>query len=68
MRSISRTTLLILAMVLVFVLVFMNLGENQSNLSISPNNFSWLQIIVSLVIGFLLGMVFSKKRSTKIWY
>lgn len=68
MRSISRTTLLILAIVLVFVFVFMNLGENQGNLSISPNNFSWLQIPVSLAIGSLLGMVFSKKRSTKIWY
>jgi len=68
MRTISRTTLLILATVLVFVLVFMNLDEGQGNLSMSVNNFNWLQIPISLAIGFLLGMVFSKKRRSKIWY
>jgi len=68
MQSISRTTLLILATVLVFVLVFMNLDESFGNLSVSLNNFNWLQIPLSLAIGFLLGMVFAKKRRNKIWY
>jgi len=68
MQSISRTTLLILATVLVFVLVFMNLDESQGNLLMSMNTFNWLQIPISLAIGFLLGMAFSKKRRNKIWY
>jgi len=68
MQSISSTTLLILATVLVFVLVFMNLDESQADLSVSLTNFNWLQIPISLAIGFLLGMVFAKKRKNKIWY
>jgi len=68
MQSISRTTLLILATILAFVLVFMNLDESHGNLSVSLNNFNWLQIPISLAIGFLLGMVFSRKRRNKIWY
>lgn len=68
MQSTSRTTLLILATILVFVLVFMNIDESQGNLSMSMNNFNWLQIPISLAIGFLFGTVFSRKRRNKIWY
>lgn len=67
MRSISRQTLLILASVLFFVLVFLNLDQSQADLS-SMNNFKWLQIPISLAIGFLVGMAFSKERRNKIWY
>jgi len=68
MRSISRQTLLILASVLFFVLVFMNIDQSQADLSISMNNLNWLQIPISLAIGFLVGMAFSKERRNKIWY
>lgn len=68
MRSISRKTLLILASVLFFVLVFMNLDKSQADLSISMNNSNWLQIPISLAIGFLVGIAFSKERRNKIWY
>lgn len=68
MQSISRTTLLILATLLVFVLIFMNIDGSQGNLSVGRNNFNWLQIPISLAIGFLFGMVFSRKRRNKIWY
>jgi hypothetical protein len=68
MQNTSRTTLLILATVLFFVLVFMNLVESQGNFAVGMNNLNWLQIPISLVIGFLLGIVFAKKRRNKIWY
>lgn len=61
MRSISIPVLLFFITALVMLLVFVNFNSFQWNTN-------WLQIPVSLAIGFLLGIVFSKKKRNKIWY
>ncbi len=68
MRNISISALLFFVTVLVIVLVFMNLNENQGNLSMSMTKINWLQIPIFLAIGFLLGIVFTKKKRKKIWF
>lgn len=61
MRGISISTLLFFITALVMLLVFVNFNNFQWNTN-------WLQIPVSLTIGFLLGIVFTKKKRNKIWY
>lgn len=61
MRSISISKLFFFITVLVTLLAFLSLKDFQWNTN-------WLQILVSLAIGFLLGVVFSKKKRKKIWY
>jgi TRAP-type C4-dicarboxylate transport system permease small subunit len=37
-------------------------GLSHGNVSIGLENWNWTQIIISLVIGFILGLLFSKRR------
>ncbi|HEX7585967.1 MAG TPA: hypothetical protein VF373_14860 [Prolixibacteraceae bacterium] len=72
MRGISRTTLIYLIALLVIVVAFLLLGGvswltgmMHGGRSMSMDNFNWLQILISLGIGFVLGLLYSSRRK---WY
>lgn len=68
LRTLPRSILLTLVTGLVIMLILMYLNESQGFLPISLNYINWLQIPISLTIGFILGIVFTRKRRNRIWY
>ncbi|HAQ21404.1 MAG TPA: hypothetical protein DCR40_19570 [Prolixibacteraceae bacterium] len=69
MRNISNKTLLYVVALLVIVVAFLLLGGtnwlkgmSDGNKMISMNNLNWVQILISLVIGFVLGLFYSRRR------
>ena len=68
MTSIN-TTALYLIMAVVIIVAFLLLGGGHwmqrmvhGNMSMGIANWNWAQILISLAIGFLLGLVVAKKK------
>lgn len=69
MRRISNKTLLYIVALLIIVVAFLLLGGSQwtrgmmhGNSSMSMDNLNWIQILISLIIGFVLGLLYSRRR------
>ncbi|MBA4410557.1 MAG: hypothetical protein Q8S54_04515 [Bacteroidota bacterium] len=69
MRRISNTTLLYVVALLVIVVAFLLLGGASwakgmfhGNKMMSMDNLNWVQILISLAIGFVLGLFYSRRR------
>jgi len=69
MRNFSNKTLLYTVALLVIVIAFLLLGGASwaqgmfhGNKSISFGNLEWVQILISLVIGFVIGLLYSRRR------
>lgn len=69
MRKISNQTLLYTVAVLVVVVVFLLMGGSHwasgmmhGNRSMNMDNLNWLQILISLAIGFVLGVLYSRRK------
>ncbi|HCE57828.1 MAG TPA: hypothetical protein DER09_08420 [Prolixibacteraceae bacterium] len=65
--SSNRTAVYIIAVVVVVVAFLLLGGKNWLAGAMhgggSLGNLNWVQILISLVLGFLLGVVVSKRRS-----
>ena len=55
-------TLCFLAIVLLMVACDNDFGTMHLNKSMNMDHLNWVPILISLGIGFILGMLFSKKR------
>jgi len=69
MRRLSNTTLTYLIAFLVIVVAFLLLGGGpwakgmmHGGGSMGMDNLNWIQIVISLGIGFILGLLYSKRR------
>ena len=69
MRKISNQTLLYTVAILVIVVIFLLMGGSHwaggmmhGNRSMSMDNLNWLQILISLGIGFVLGLLYSRRK------
>jgi len=65
MRKFSNNGLLYVVVILVIVVAFLLLGGGsfmQGNRSLGLGNLKWLQILISLAIGFGLGLLYSRRR------
>jgi len=69
MRRLSNTTLTYLVALLVIVVAFLLLGGGpwvkgmmHGGGSMGMGNLNWIQIVISLGIGFVLGLLYSKRR------
>ena len=65
----TNTTLLYFMALIVIVTAFLLLGGgiwlksmNLGGRSMGMANWNWLQILISLGIGFILGLVFARRR------
>lgn len=64
-RRIAMTitkTLCFIAIVFLMVACDNDFGTMHLNRSMNMNNLNWFPILISLAIGFILGMLFSKRR------
>jgi len=71
MTQLSRKTLTYVIALLVIVVAFLLLGGGawmtgmmHNGRSMDMNDLKWVQIVISLVIGFVLGLLFSRRK----WY
>lgn len=69
MRKIPNPTLLYIITLLAIVVVFVLVGKSNwasgmmhGNNSMSMDNINWLQILIGVVIGFLIGLVYSGRK------
>jgi len=69
MRRISNNSLLYIVALLIVVVAFLLLGGSQwargmmhGNGSMSMASLNWVQILISLVIGFVLGIFYSRRK------
>lgn len=69
MRKISNQTLLYTVAGLAIVVVFLLMGGSQwasrmmhGNRSMNMDNLNWLQILIGLGIGFVLGILYSRRK------
>ena len=65
MRKFSNNTLLYAVAILVIIVAFLLLGGGsmlKGNRSLGLENLKWLQIFISLAIGFGLGLLYSRRR------
>lgn len=65
MRKFSNNTLLYAVAILVIIVAFLLLGGGsmlKGNGSLGLENLKWLQILISLAIGFGLGLLYSRRR------
>jgi hypothetical protein len=65
MRKFSNNTLLYAVAILVIIVAFLLLGGGsvlKGNRSLGLENLRWLQILISLAIGFGLGLLYSRRR------
>jgi len=64
--SSNRTVLYVIAVVVVIVAFLLLGGKNWMSGAMhgggSMGNLNWVQILISFVLGFLLGVVVSKRR------
>lgn len=64
----NQTVYIVIAVVVVFVAFFLLgggpwiKGLSHGNGSAGLNDLKWIQILISLAIGFLLGYLFSRRR------
>jgi hypothetical protein len=64
----SNTTLYIIAVVIIIVAFFLLgggpwiRGSMHGNRSFGMGNLQWIQILISLAIGFVLGLLAAKRR------
>ncbi|MDP2889428.1 MAG: hypothetical protein Q8P34_10780 [Bacteroidota bacterium] len=65
MRKFSNNTLLYVVAILAIVVAFLLLGGGsfmKGNSSLGLGNLKWIQILISLAIGFGLGLLYSRRR------
>ena len=69
MRKFSNSTLLYVVALLIIVVFFLLLGGASwaqgmfhGNKSINFGNLAWMQILIGLVIGFVIGILYSRRR------
>jgi uncharacterized membrane protein affecting hemolysin expression len=55
-------TLFLMAIVFLMVACENDFGTMHLNRSMNMDHLNWVPILISLVIGFVLGMLFSKRR------
>ncbi len=69
MRKLSNTTLIYIVAILAIVVVFLLLGGSHwasgmmhDNRSMNMANINWLQILIGVVIGFVLGLLYARRK------
>lgn len=69
MRKFSNSTLIYVVALLIIVVFFLLLGGAswaqgmlQGNKSMNFGNLEWIQILIGIVIGFVIGLLYSRRR------
>jgi membrane protease YdiL (CAAX protease family) len=69
MRKLSNQTLIYIVALLAVVVFFLLLGGSEwasgmmhSNRSMNMDNINWLQILIGAIIGFVLGILYSRRN------
>ncbi len=69
MRKTSNQTLLYIVALLAIVVVFLLLGGSHwasgmmhGSRLMNMNNINWLQILIGVVIGFIIGLLYSRRK------
>ena len=69
MRRISNSTVLYIITLLAIVVVFVLIGRSHwasgmmhGNNSMNMDNINWLQILIGVIIGFIIGLLYSKRK------
>jgi len=55
-------TFCLIAIVFLMVACDNDFGSMHMNRSMNMNNLNWFPILISLAVGFILGMLFSKRK------